>query len=67
MAEKLKNYFPIIRDRKELLSEIKENPRLREIYEEWSIENREEFLDFCTGVRGMKILYDSFFITVTTI
>lgn len=61
MAEKLKNYFPIIRDRKELLSEIKENPRLREIYEEWSPENREEFLDFCTGVKGMKILYDSFF------
>ena len=61
MAEKLKNYFPIIRDRKELLLEIKENPRLREIYEEWSPENREEFLDFCTGVKGMKILYDSFF------
>ena len=61
MAEKLKNYFPIIRDRKELLSEIKENPGLRGIYEEWSLENREEFLDFCTRVKGMKILYDSFF------
>ena len=61
MTEKLKNYFPLIREREELLSEIKENPKLREIYEEWSTENRKEFLDFCTGVKGMKILYDSFF------
>ena len=61
MKDKLKNYFPLIREREELLLEIKENPKLREIYEEWSTENRKEFLDFCTGVKGMKILYDSFF------
>ena len=61
MTDKLKNYFPLIREREELLSEIKGNPKLREIYEEWNTKNREEFLDFCTGVKGMKILYDSFF------
>lgn len=61
IVSKLKNYFPLIREREELLSEIKENPKLREIYEEWSSEKREEFLDFCTGIRGMKVLYDSFF------
>ena len=61
MTNKLKNYFPLIREREELLSEIRDNPKLREIYEEWSTKNREEFLDFCTGVKGMKILYDSFF------
>ena len=61
MVNKLKNYFPLIREREELVSEIKGNPKLREVYEEWSSENREEFLDFCTGVRGMKVLYDSFF------
>lgn len=61
MADTLKNYFPLIREREELLSEIRENPKLREIYEEWSLGNREEFLDFCTGVKGMKVLYDSFF------
>lgn len=61
MVSKLKNYFPLIREREELLSEIKENPKLREIYEEWSSEKREEFLDFCTRIRGMKVLYDSFF------
>ena len=57
MTDKLKNYFPLIREREELLSEIKGNPKLREIYEEWNTKNREEFLDFCTGVKGMKIGY----------
>lgn len=61
MTNKLKNYFPLIRERDELLTEIKENPRLYTIYKEWSLENQEEFLDFCTGIRGVKILYDSFF------
>lgn len=61
MANKLKDYFPLIREREELLAEIKGNLKLREEYEEWSTKNREEFLDFCTGVRGMNILYDSFF------
>lgn len=61
MTNKLKNYFPSIRERGELLTEIKGNPKLYEIYKEWSIENQEEFLDFCTGIRGLKILYDSFF------
>ncbi len=61
MTEKLKDYFPLIRERKELLSEIKENPKLWTLYEGWSPEKRKEFLDSCTGVKGMKILYDSFF------
>ena len=58
---RLKNYFPLIRERGELLAEIKEHPKMRAIFEEWSLDEREEFLNFCTGVKGMKILYDSFF------
>ena len=61
MAGNLKNYFPMLREREELLSEIQGSPKLRAIYEEWKPKNREEFLDFCTGVKGIKILYDSFF------
>ena len=61
MAGNLKNYFPMLREREELLSEIQGSPKLRAIYEEWKPETREKFLDFCTGVKGMKILYDSFF------
>lgn len=61
MTSKLKQYFPMIKDREELLQEIYADSRLGEIFEGWKTEQREEFLDFCTGVRGIKILYDSFF------
>ncbi|MBP3488566.1 MAG: PD-(D/E)XK nuclease family transposase [Roseburia sp.] len=61
MTNKLKEYFPLLREREELLAEIKGSRELYAMYEEWSRAQREEFLDFCTGVRGMKILYDSFF------
>lgn len=61
MTKTLKDYFPMLRERGELLAEIKETPKLRAVYESWSFAQREEFLDFCTGARGIKILYDSFF------
>lgn len=61
MANKLKEYFPLIQEREELLAEIKGKRELYAVYEEWNSAQREEFLDFCTGVRGVKILYDSFF------
>ena len=61
MTNKLKEYFPLLREREELLAEIRGSRELYAMYEEWSRAQREEFLDFCTGVRGMKILYDSFF------
>ena len=52
MMNNLKNYFPLIRERDELLSEITGNAKLRGVYEEWSLENREEcycfFEDLCT-------------------
>ena len=61
MAGKLKSYFPMIRERGEILEEIGKRRDLQEVYESWTLEQREEFLDFCTGVRGVKMLYDSFF------
>lgn len=60
MENKLKEYFPMIREREELLAEIRSDRTLRTLYEEWNRVQREEFLDFCTGIRGMKVLYDSF-------
>ena len=57
----LKEHFPLLRERDEILQEIRTNYKLSKMYEAWNRERREEFLDFCTGVRGMKILYDSFF------
>ena len=57
----LQKKFPLIRTREEILSEIAENERLKEIYGRWKEEQREEFLNFCTGVKGVKLLYDTFF------
>ena len=51
---KLKQYFPMIREREDIEREIRENPKLLEKYREWDEEQQEEFLDYCTGVKGEK-------------
>ena len=60
-TSKLKQYFPMIREREDIKQEIYENPKLLEKYREWDEEQQGEFLDYCTGVKGDKILYDAFF------
>ena len=61
MANLLQQYFPVIRSREEILGEISENQVLRSIYNEWNEEQQSEFLDLCTGAKGVKVLYDAFF------
>nr|WP_296158114.1 PD-(D/E)XK nuclease family transposase [uncultured Blautia sp.] len=61
MHTKLKQYFPTIRTREEILKEIDGNMKLTEQFYSWNEETRQEFLDICTGVKGVKLLYDSFF------
>ncbi len=61
METKLKEYFPMLRTRQELMTEIENNHALREMFGSWKDYEQKEFLDFCTGVRGVKMLYDAFF------
>ena len=61
MQEELKKYFPLLRGREELLAEITGKSQLKNVFENWRKEQQEEFLDFCTGTHGIKLLYDSFF------
>lgn len=61
MKTKLQDYFPMIRTREEILSQIGQNPDLSGTFENWNEKQRQEFLDLCTGVKGVKILYDAFF------
>ena len=61
MNNNLQKYFPMIRRREEIIREIRGKENLNKIYEAWNSEQQKEFLDFCTGVRGVKLLYDSFF------
>ena len=61
MNTKLKQYFPVIRTREEVLHDIETDMKLAEQFYSWKEEERQEFLDFCTGVKGIKLLYDGFF------
>ena len=64
MANTLQLYFPQLRTRQQVLDEIYAKESMLTIYEEWGKEEREYFLDVCTGARGVKMLYDGFFKTI---
>lgn len=51
----------MLRTREKILVDIKNRKELREIYSHWKDYEQEEFLDFCTGVKGIKMTYDTFF------
>ncbi len=57
----LAKYFPSIRSRKEVLDDIRAKPALCEQFLGWEPGVQEDFLDCCTGVKGMKMLYDGIF------
>ena len=61
VKNKLQQYFPIIHTRDEILTKIHESEHLNTLFDQWTEEQQNEFLDFTTGVRGVKILYDSFY------
>lgn len=61
MINSLKKHFPMLWDKKELLWEIRNHPELSALYDSWKPSQQEEFINFCTGVRGIKMLYDGFF------
>lgn len=61
MVKGLKNYFPMIRTKNEILQGIRQNENLNNVFNSWREEQQKEFLDFTSGIKGVKILYDTFF------
>ena len=61
MENKLQQYFPILKTKGAITKEIQENETLSQIFQSWTFEQQNEFLDFCSGARGIKFLYDCFF------
>lgn len=61
MPKSLKGCFPMIRSKEEILKQMNKEKNLKETFDSWKLEEQKEFLDICTGVRGVKILYDAFF------
>ena len=57
----LKKHFPMLRTAEEVMQDIQGNPHLLRQYQSWSEEQQQEFLDICTGTRGVKMVYDTFF------
>ena len=61
MVKGLKTYFPIIRKKNDILKEIRKSENLNDVFNSWREEQQKEFLDFTSGMKGVKILYDAFF------
>ena len=61
MGKTLRDYFPMIRTREEIITDIEHMPMVQSLYKTWKSEEKEAFLDICTGTRGVKMMYDSFF------
>lgn len=57
----LAKLFPSIRSRKEVLHIISSQNQLSLIFQQWSVSEQELFLDYCTGAKGVKVLYDGIF------
>lgn len=58
MTNKLQQYFPVLRTREETLHKIEHRPNLRHIFYSWSEKAQNEFLDFTSGAKGVKMMYD---------
>ncbi len=58
MKYALEKYFPMLQSREEVLEKIREKKELSKMFDRWEERRKEEFLDFCTGVKGVKMLYD---------
>ena len=56
----LQKYFPMLKNREEIQKTIDEREELTAIFNVWEKKRKNEFLDFCSGARGVKMLYDSF-------
>lgn len=58
---RLREYFPMIKTRDELLEEIQGTVKLKAIYDSWTDDEQKRFVEICTGARGVKITYDPYF------
>ena len=57
----LRSAFPQYRELTEVLQEIAASPEMTGAFRSLTPSRRQEFLDFCCGNRGVRVLYDSYF------
>jgi hypothetical protein len=51
----------MIQSREKILESIAARPDLNDMFHQWDVRYQESFLDCCSGVRGMKMLFDGIF------
>ena len=61
MAKTLRELYPSVRTREQIVKDIMDTPNLKLTFESWDNDTQEHFLDFCSGAKGVKMLYDGFF------
>ncbi|MCI6886051.1 MAG: hypothetical protein MR868_02200 [Lachnospiraceae bacterium] len=57
----LQKYFPMIRTKEAILTQIRSKPPLNDLFQRWTEEQQDTFLNFCSGARGVKVVYDGIF------
>ena len=57
----LRKYFPMLKTRKDVLASISNDYNLNRKFLAMKPADQERFLDICSGNRGVRILYDSYF------
>ena len=57
----LKFYFPLLKNREDVLKEINALPELKRQFHSFTTAQQEHFLDLCSGARGFRITYDGYF------
>lgn len=57
----LADYFPMIQTKEEIRKRIDEKPDLKNTFCQWNADAQEEFLEFCSGEKGLKVVYDGVF------
>ena len=60
-AVSLRQHFPQIPSRDSVLADIRSHPSLSMVFDSWNEIQPAQCLDFCSGARGVRLLYDSFF------
>ena len=60
MVSTLRELYPFVRERHEIFQDIMDTPELKQTFLSWSRDNQEHFLDFCSGTKGVKMLYDGY-------
>ena len=60
-SQNLAQFFPTIRAKNLILNDINSNPALSTTFYSWRQDQQDDFLSICTGSKGVKMLYDSYF------